>query len=465
MYKILIILAFLGFTNVMHANILDKANKAVDKHLNKLQDKFGIASNLNGPSVYQDQAAGSYSAGSAFIRIPQKNVNLISTSLPNYKMGCGGIDAHLGSFSHISSKEIVSVLKSIGTSLPIQGVMLYAQRHSPTIYNGLSYWLKMLQDLNTSNINSCEMSAALLGGMVPASEANSAYTCANMGTKSGGLFNYKDRLAAKHACNAKGKRRDILGKTNDSDNLVEQFNIAWQAIQKSEFLKNDTELAEIFMTLSGTIVFNAKDDGTTDVQHLPSKLRDNNLLNAMLNGGDVEIYTCMGKDDTLKKCLNVAEKSKNISDTEALTVRIENMMSSMLIKGRGLTEGLTNEEKALISSVATPILKIIKINNLYPTAANPIWLQEVAEIASMEMMISYTEQVIETMLMMTEQLSYAQSSDKLLKEFRSELKDVQQQVYAKKHGFFQYSNLNSNLIERTVMLEQHAIKAMSGQRR
>jgi len=67
-----------------------------------------------------------------------------------------------------------------------------------------------------------------------------------------------DWAAARHECGAKGGRHNTL-KSFGSDPryknmLVGEFNLTWKALQNNAFLKSDPELAELFMTLVGSII-------------------------------------------------------------------------------------------------------------------------------------------------------------------------------------------------------------------
>ena len=79
--------------------------------------------------------------------------------------------------------------------------------------------------------------------------------------------------------------------------------LAWKAIQKKGFLKGDQNLAEFFMTISGTII-SRRVNGHLQVQVLPSKSEDTDLIAALIKGNTkAKVYRC---DDAAEdKCLNL----------------------------------------------------------------------------------------------------------------------------------------------------------------
>ena len=95
--------------------------------------------------------------------------------------------------------------------------------------------------------------------------------------------------------------------------LLASGNIAWKALQKNAFLSGDTELAELLMSLSGTIILQSgsSDDASHQFKVLSSLAADNQLLKALLHGGSAKLYVC----DTTSAdgCINPTIQTLNIS--------------------------------------------------------------------------------------------------------------------------------------------------------
>jgi conjugative transfer pilus assembly protein TraH len=65
-----------------------------------VDDWFSNAS-VTGPSSYNNQQRGFYSAGGFQARINNTNDYLVTASLPKLKSGCGGVDLFMGGISFL----------------------------------------------------------------------------------------------------------------------------------------------------------------------------------------------------------------------------------------------------------------------------------------------------------------------------------------------------------------------------
>ena len=79
------------------------------------------------------------------------------------------------------------------------------------------------------------------------------------------------RTTSNNRQNEKPEFKDILG---------DEFNIAWKAIQKNGFLSRDNQLAEFFMTVSGTIISQARRRSLRDENAALKKRRFHSPLSA-----------------------------------------------------------------------------------------------------------------------------------------------------------------------------------------
>ena len=88
-------------------------NADVNSDLNDFFGKLGFETNTTMPHAWQGQAAGYASGGSIYMRTAVKQVQLFSMQVPSLNAGCGGIDAYLGSFSHITGDQLQRFVKQI----------------------------------------------------------------------------------------------------------------------------------------------------------------------------------------------------------------------------------------------------------------------------------------------------------------------------------------------------------------
>ena len=83
---------------------------------NKMDAVFNDMSNVSRPGVFETQRRGVLSGGSAYVRSPIMNTELVNLQAPSFKAGCGGIDFFGGSFSFINADQFVQLLRSVASN-------------------------------------------------------------------------------------------------------------------------------------------------------------------------------------------------------------------------------------------------------------------------------------------------------------------------------------------------------------
>lgn len=63
-----------------------------------------------------------------------------------------------------------------------------------------------------------------------------------------------------------------------------------ECVKKNGLFADDIELAQLMMTLSGTLILTRDAEGV-HVQRLSSLVSNNNLISALLRGGEVKILS------------------------------------------------------------------------------------------------------------------------------------------------------------------------------
>src|SRR5271166_651161 len=217
--------------------------------------RAGMASNVTMPGSYQDQTAGFYTGGSIVTRNAVRNVQPATIQMPGFRAGCGGIDMWMGGFSHIKSEQLVEMARNIGSATASYAFMLAIQTVSPQIYNIMNELNNLATQINQTNINSCEAAATTLGGIWPKSDQANKHLCQAMGSN---LGSFSDWSAARQGCGAGGDREKVFRERGSDPRyknmFVGEFNLAWKAIQTNAFLSGDKELAQLFLTLVGSII-------------------------------------------------------------------------------------------------------------------------------------------------------------------------------------------------------------------
>ena len=111
------------------------------------------------------------------------------------KSSCGGVDAFLGSFSHIDSAAFKSMLQQIANNTV--GLLFQAALASiqPLIASKLEWLQNIIQQANIGNINTCSMAKNIVGGISGQMGIGAYDNCVAVGT----FFGW-DQEEAKRQC-------------------------------------------------------------------------------------------------------------------------------------------------------------------------------------------------------------------------------------------------------------------------
>lgn len=417
----------------------------------------GGISNFNGPTAYEAQSAGYYSMGSLYARTPVHNAKLASINMPSMKAGCGGIDMHNGSFSFINSGEINKTMKAIANNSTGFAMQLAMETFSPVIAEKVEELMTWMQRVNAMNINSCETAASLVGGMWPRHERASQNICSTLSNSSGLASDYAQ---AKHNCFAdKGGTHNQLKSNEAIKDLynqlkVEDINLAWKALKDSGFISikdketEDTHLAELFMTLSGTIIIRSNGD-TPQYEVISGRAAHNDILEVMMEGGEIKLHKC----DTTDKCLNVAHEGgvHRISTDEAFKAKIEKIMFSIIHKIQ-IDEALSDDEKSFINNKAQiPIYKILNVYAAYSGADAIFELPIYSEAIATQLLFEYLNDILRQVEVASDALIIA--SDDHLQKFKDNIKNVKKAIAVREQKTHQTITTLMTLVERTQVIE------------
>ena len=326
-------------------------------------DKLGFSSNITSAQSYQTQQAGYYTGGSLFLRSSVRNTQLGYIELPNVRPGRCDIDLFTGGFSFINSDALIAAGKNILNNAVAYSFNLALESAAPQIANVMQKLQQEANRINNMNINSCETGIALVGAMWPKTEAAQKNVCTALGHGSGIGF-FDDAAASKQGCNDLKEQEKVFNIVKDDpkykDMLLDEGNLAWKAIRRISFLQNDDQLAELFMSLSGSILI--QKPGSKNPRYLPSLITNKGLISALLNGGEAKIYKC----DEMEYCLNPEEgkQSIRIPKEKAFVHRVFILLKSIQEKDRE-DKPLNNDEKALLEMTPLPIYKMIAVQSAF----------------------------------------------------------------------------------------------------
>jgi conjugative transfer pilus assembly protein TraH len=461
--KKLLCLAMLLFAKSAYAGI--------DTELEGFFKNMGYGVNVTGSGAYESQSGGYYHGGRVYARVPSRGIQLMNLQAPSFSAGCGGIDLFAGGMSFIKADDFVKAARNIANNAVGYAVNLSLQNVSPTIYNTINKLNDIAREVNNMNISSCEAAANVVGGIWPRSDASSRYLCSAMGTGEGNFFS--DWAQARQGCGAEGQRDEVnrSKKAGFEDQLGDEFNLVWEAIRKNGFLSKDKDLAEVFMSISGTII--SKKVGDTKnpkfVQtYLASLANDQGLIDVLLygeskSGASPNIYSC--DVDNENKCLNPGKKVLSVSKTRALVVKVEGLLRSIAEKSRNYDEkGLSAEEKGLIEATKIPILKIILVQNAFKGGSSVINVNEFSEGIAYDLVLQFMEQVLDLVTQSLKELEKIQIDGKTIAEFKEDIREVRRQIIERRNGVYQQMHTMLDTIQKTKLAEgqlQHMFSSYS----
>lgn len=340
----------------------------VSDNMQSFFNKTGFSSNVTSAKSFVHQEGGHLSGGNGFIRTPVKNLQPIHVRSPSLKMGCSGIDINFGGFDFINSQKLIDFGKTVAQNATPFAVDLALQTWAPGIKSALDYLRDMANKINSHNISSCELSQLLVGGVSSAfmKKENAQFMCKTLSTHNNSASSW---IVSKELCNDKTKvnQTNELAKQNEhlKDIISANRNIVWYALMQNAFLKENKEIAQYVMSITGTVVNIDLSDKTETYFYNPLVTDEKTIgINQMLFGTEdknIYVYTCDDLDEN--KCLNLTKKTIVIDKKHALVPKITNILEKIdekIIKD----ESLNIEEQNIINSINFPILRIMEINRI-----------------------------------------------------------------------------------------------------
>lgn len=421
----------------------------IDQDLNKFFNNLGYANNVSRPHSFNNQQGGYYSGGSLMLRGNVENTSMFEVMPPNYAFGCGAIDLFGGAFSFINKEQFLALVNNIGKQSIAFGIQIAMQTAAPQIKSVLDQLMGAIQDMNSLNVNSCNAAASLLGGILPKTQATSSTLCESIGIARN---KFSDYAAARQGCGADGRSAEINRDKQDGfkDLLGDEYNLAWKALNNSRMFSSDRNLAELFMSISGSIIM--KHHGKqANPEYLMSLATNDKLIGALVNGGKADVYRCdkIGSDE----CLNPRAQEVTVSKEAAILYKVQEYINK--ISRKVLIDGSINaEEKAFVNSTYFPILKIIAVESAFKEGQAPISADEIAEIVAYDIVLQYLTRVLDLTAYAAAKLQSIQLTKEPFKEFANGINQVRKIIYQKRYGLFAQLNTTLGVIERTSQIEK-----------
>lgn len=456
---------------------------------NAMANKWG---NITKPGVYQGQSAGYYTGGSLYLRTQNRKTRLLNLSLPSVKAGCGGIDAHMGSFSMINSDQLVAAAKNIGANAVSYAFYLAISKLCSECKNIMSDLQRWANNLNQANIDSCNTAKWAVSGMFQKKKEAERYRCAAFGSWEGV---FKDFGAGLNACGNNQSTELVTDKTNSNPKdagskgaLRPSINIGWQVVQTLVDAQADKQLAEFMMTLTGTIVFRPPcvgyDDRPTNqvacgdvVYASEAKKIDSpkkaypvdgsvteSLINVLLYGSPatatkVTIRTCIPNAllDPISPCLFMGTREVDLNSNSGIHQKVKSELQAILSNLKNEVR-MTPGQKSLLATVRIPVMKMMTVYLAYSPLQAETAVNQYSEIIALDYVESYVSAILREIKKAS--LAYPHSKN-AIEEYRKKIfamqKNLNRIIKKRKVDLLQ----NIQLVKEVQVIERMLISSMS----
>ncbi|MEP2780822.1 MAG: conjugal transfer protein TraH [Pseudoruegeria sp.] len=381
-------------------------------------DRTGGGTNYTRPMAYDGQRAGYVTLGSLYVRSAPRNTNIASIQLPSVRAGCGGIDIFGGAFSFLSAEELIALMENIMANAAGFAFELALESLSPAVQDVVAKLRDLQQKVNAMNINSCEAGQMLVSSVWPKIDAASQHVCQTIGTMTGG---FADRARSRHGCGAGGEHTSTVNNASGAlaDQVPVNINYAWKASRKNSFLASDDNLAEFFMTLTGTVIVIGSEDDDTPRSQISYEPRafTSSYTKALIEGGSIEVLTC--NNDSEDRCLSPSWKSKTLPEKKALYHQVLEILNG-INDALATDTDLPDEAPGLIGMTSVPVYETLKTARQvkYEFVGDEIALM--AELVAIDFAMLYTRDALEEMIKLA---SNTEGLGDQLEQYRKQVRD------------------------------------------
>lgn len=149
---------FCIFFSIISAKAADWVNDYID----------GLVTTQSTSGQFESQTRNYFNGAQFHVRKPfQNKQSLVSITPPSLKMGCGGIDFNLGSFSLLNFDYLVQSLQNIIASAPafaFENALTYIAPEMTSILNSMKHFAN---EFSQMQMDECQMSKDLVATVLP----------------------------------------------------------------------------------------------------------------------------------------------------------------------------------------------------------------------------------------------------------------------------------------------------------
>jgi len=218
---------------------------------------FNEMINVTDPAISMTARRGVITGGGIQIRNQMTNIPFYNLQMPRFNAGCGGIDAFFGSFTFISSQQLVAALRNIASAALGYAFQLALKAMCPTCEDVMSKLQAMLNGFNSGQMNTCALSQKLLTSTGADKSIDEAFSAIGSQTGLAGWSNYWDTKV-----NGSSSDSTTNAFANAAPSIALQLlagNVFWKATTQSNIsgwfsTGVDSYLQSDLMSLTGTLI-------------------------------------------------------------------------------------------------------------------------------------------------------------------------------------------------------------------
>lgn len=443
--SVLMWLSYLGTSN---------AQSAIGDDLMSYFKSLNMGVNVTDPRAYQSQKAGFYTGGNLYVRSNVKNLQIMRVNWPKVSAGCGGIDITMGGFSHIKGKEFVDFTKNVLNNSQGLAFQLALEQATPLLGNVATKLQNVATWVNQTNQNSCAVAESAVLGLAPRTRMAQQHACQSIGHAKN-IFS--DWAEARQGCGKGSGNYDydtVIDGNKENDEVIDNTNLVWNALNKNGLFASDKPLAQLMMTLSGTVIV-TRDKQGVHVQRLASLASNNNLISGLLRGGTVSVYQC---DETVK-CLNPTLTTSSIDVDNGLASKVRNLILEMASKIR-TNEEQTPEVIGLIESTQYPIMKMVTVQMALVKDSAVMDTTRYSEPIAIDILFRYLSDSLHLVKQASGVVQYPAS---MMKEFQSDLSQARLELTQMESTAHQRMSMAMQMIAETQTIEQMLVGEFSSE--
>ncbi len=363
--------------------------------LDTMFDEIGAYGNITGPAVYRGQTMNMYTGGSVFMRTPVRNYQMVSMEAPYMRTGCGGIDIHAGSFSHINKDQLTAMFKNIGSNAIGYAFTLALGTICPDCKNGIQWMNTLASEVNRLNINSCEAAK----GLMPANFKNTMETIRSSAAASWGRVSNAFEDQAEASRQTKGDNVNTVTQLKAMRTADPRLaavdpkgNIVWRALKNMPDLTDDQRL--VLMSFVGTVIIKEDPDtGVITPEYIPAaKISLQDVLGTP--GQPITTITGIGCLDNLTDCEQVRTDYPIVIADQSIRYRVNQVVWDFVNSIYNSTSPQTTSI-SFLGSISLPLYKMVSVAMM--TGNYMQLLRDSVEVTAMEIASSYLDYVADTL--------------------------------------------------------------------